>query len=145
MADAVVFAGFRPDARDLYALFDLFVLNSSDEPYGLAILEAAEAGVAVVATATEGAKAIAEQLPIQLIPIGSPEALAAAIRRGATRAVSPRAIAGHGIAERLSELRAFYDRVLAIRGRHKSRSVVRGESRCPVAPEGGGHEPVQPP
>jgi glycosyltransferase involved in cell wall biosynthesis len=155
---SVVFTGFRPDARDFYALFDLFVLNSSDEPFGLAILEAAEAGVAVVATATQGARAIAEHLPIQLVPIGSPEALEAALRTGEARTTPPPAITGFGIAERLCELQAFYDRVIARSSRSKSRSRALGKSRSmgrsvaasAVAPakaarEAADHAPVPPP
>ena len=133
---AVRFTGFRPDARDLYALFDLFVLNSSDEPYGLAILEAAEAGVAVVATATQGAKAIAEQLPIHLVPIGVPEALEAALRPGGVDTVAPPTFAGHGIDERMGQLQAFYEHVLARAGKVRSQARVtrQGVDHAPGPP-----------
>ncbi len=76
----VIFTGFRADALDFYWLFDLFVLNSLDEPYALAILEAAAAGVPVITTATPGSCAIAERLPIRLIPIGSTADLVQALR-----------------------------------------------------------------
>ncbi len=133
VAGAVVFTGFRPDARDLYALFDLFVLNSSDEPYGLAILEAAEAGVPVIATATEGASAIAEHLPIQLVPVGSPEALAAALSAGRAPAASASAVAGYGIDARLRQLLACYDRVVAP-SRATARSQPKAADRAAVPP-----------
>jgi glycosyltransferase involved in cell wall biosynthesis len=78
----VLIAGFRRDVRDLYPAFDLFVLNSSDEPFGLVILEALDAGLPVIATATDGARAIAEQAAIRLVPVGDQAALIAALRAG---------------------------------------------------------------
>jgi glycosyltransferase involved in cell wall biosynthesis len=78
----VVIAGFRRDVRDLYPAFDLFVLNSSDEPFGLVLLEALDAGIPVIATATDGAHAVASQARLHLVPIGDQEALVAALRDG---------------------------------------------------------------
>lgn len=78
----VVVAGFRRDVRDLYPAFDLFVLNSSDEPFGLVLLEALDARIPVIATATDGARAIAEQARLHLVPIGDRAALVAALRAG---------------------------------------------------------------
>ena len=78
----VVVAGFRRDVRDLYPAFDLFVLNSSDEPFGLVLLGALDAGVPVIATATDGARAVAEQAALHLVPIGDRAALVAALRAG---------------------------------------------------------------
>jgi glycosyltransferase involved in cell wall biosynthesis len=78
----VVIAGFRADARDLYPAFDLFVLNSNVEPFGLVILEALDAGLPVVATATDGARAIRDGAPLHLVPIGDRAALIAALRAG---------------------------------------------------------------
>jgi len=78
----VVVAGFRRDVRDLYPAFDLFVLNSSSEPFGLVLLEALDAGVPIIATATDGARAVAEQALLHLVPIGDQAALIAALREG---------------------------------------------------------------
>jgi glycosyltransferase involved in cell wall biosynthesis len=78
----VVLAGFRRDVRDLYAAFDLFVLNSSEEPFGLVLLEAVDAGVPVISTATDGARAIAEQTLLHLVPVGDQGAMVAALRAG---------------------------------------------------------------
>jgi glycosyltransferase involved in cell wall biosynthesis len=135
-AGNVLFTGFRDDARDLYALFNLFVLNSDDEPYGLAILEAADAGVPIVATATQGASAIAEHLPIHLVSIGSPDALEAALRLGVARGIPSPSVTGFGIDERLGELQTVYDRLVAF-GRKRqtmARASYDGTARGHVPP-----------
>jgi glycosyltransferase involved in cell wall biosynthesis len=85
----VILAGFRRDVRDLYHAFDLFVLNSTVEQFVLAVLEALEAGLPVVATATDGAREIAARSPIRLIPIGDPAALADALRQARAGLVAP--------------------------------------------------------
>jgi glycosyltransferase involved in cell wall biosynthesis len=81
LGDRVTFAGFRHDVRDLYYLFDVFVLNSLDEPFGLVVLEAAASGLPVIATATPGPLAMAETLPLELLRPGDPDLLAAALAR----------------------------------------------------------------
>jgi len=118
LGDRVVFAGFRPDIRDLYSLFDLFVLNSLDEPYGLAILEAAAAGVKVIATRTMGAAAIAEKLPVSLIQVDSETALVSALRDAWSQRGRPASntIAGFAIEDRLPDLLAAYARIGAHAG-----------------------------
>lgn len=118
IADRVIFTGFRPDVRQLYRLFDLFVLNSLDEPYGLAILEAAASAVPVIASDTTGARAIAESLPIRLVPAGSQQALAAAMRDAFHRPASSRGAlpAEFTIEARLAAIINAYRRVIASRG-----------------------------
>jgi glycosyltransferase involved in cell wall biosynthesis len=114
IGDRIVFTGFRSDVRDLYALFDVFVLNSADEPYGLVILEAASAGVPVIATATFGPSVIAETLPLTLVPVGAEAELISAlhnawINRG--RRVSGE-ITGFAMDDRLPDLLAAYARCI---------------------------------
>lgn len=45
----VIFAGWRKDARQLLAAYDIFAHPSLEEPFGLAVLEASAAGLPVVA------------------------------------------------------------------------------------------------
>jgi len=54
LRDSVLFAGMREDAADLVAAFDIFVLPSLYEGFGVALLEAMAAGTAIVASRTGG-------------------------------------------------------------------------------------------
>lgn len=113
LEERIVFTGFRADARELYPLFDLFVLNSSDDPYPLAILEAAAAGVPVIATSTIGAVAMSDHLPIRLVPVGSHAALAQAMGEAWSQRLMPPKpdLGGHSIERRMPEILAAYRQV----------------------------------
>jgi glycosyltransferase involved in cell wall biosynthesis len=87
--ERIRFAGFRPDVRELYAAFDVFVLNSLAEQFVLVVLEALEAGLPVIATATEGVREIAARAPVHLIPIGDSDALVAALRQARAGRIAP--------------------------------------------------------
>ena len=73
--------GFRGDVKNCYQAFDLFVSPSRSEPLGRVVLEALDAGVPVVAAATEGPKEILQRYSGELFPIGDVAALAALLRR----------------------------------------------------------------
>ena len=65
IAGQVCFLGQVPQARRLFAAFDLFVLSSDHEPFGMVLLEAMAADVPVMATDCGGAPEVvgrAEQL-----------------------------------------------------------------------------------
>lgn len=73
----VEIAEWSRDIRSTLAGFDLFVSASRSESFGFVIAEAMLSGIPVIATATEGAKEIISHPSVgQLVPIGSPEALA---------------------------------------------------------------------
>ncbi len=128
----VVFTGFQADARGLYPLFDLFVLNSSDEPYGLAILEAAAAGVPAIATSTVGATVIAEHLPLRLVPVGSQPALVQAMREAWSQRQPPAMpdLNQFSIERRVAEILAAY-RQVAPQGASRSRAAPSQEGNRP--------------
>ncbi len=78
---SVRFLGARPDARALLPAFDLAVIPSIErEGFGLAALEAMDAGIPVVASAVGGLPEIVESgVTGLLVPPSDPEALAGAI------------------------------------------------------------------
>ncbi|HEV7843726.1 MAG TPA: glycosyltransferase family 4 protein [Pyrinomonadaceae bacterium] len=73
--------GWLDDVAPLLCALDVFVSASRTESFGLAIVEAMACGVAVVATATEGARSIIEDnVTGRLVSIGDVEALAASVK-----------------------------------------------------------------
>ncbi|MBN8797851.1 MAG: glycosyltransferase, partial [Stenotrophomonas nitritireducens] len=77
--------GYRNDAARLMAGFDVFALPSHKEAAGTVFLEAAEAGVPIVATRVGGIpEMLVEQVNALLVELGDQAALTAALRTLAT-------------------------------------------------------------
>lgn len=77
----VRFAGDRDDIRTFLMAADIYCQPNRDpEPFGLAFVEALDAGLPVVATAAGGALEIVTDECGRLIPTGDTEALSAALR-----------------------------------------------------------------
>jgi glycosyltransferase involved in cell wall biosynthesis len=110
----VILADFRPDVRDLYPAFDLFVLNSTVEQLPLALLEALDAGVPAIATATDGAREIAAHLPLRLVPIGDTAALVQALQEGRAGRLpaSPEGAGPYRLDAMLPRIVAAYEQVI---------------------------------
>lgn len=104
--EAVVFAGFRPDAPRLLPAFDVLAVPSRREGAPLVTLEAMAAGVPVVASAIRGIdEQITDGVEGLLVPPDDPPALAAAL----ARVLDDRALAARlGEAGR-RRVRAAYD------------------------------------
>jgi glycosyltransferase involved in cell wall biosynthesis len=82
LADIVRFHGIEPDARRLYGALDIVVQASDSEGLPNAVLEAAAAGRAVVATAAGGTPEIVTDGVTGLsVPVGDADRLAAAFDR----------------------------------------------------------------
>src|SRR6202162_567545 len=79
-APRVTLAGFHQDVKEYYQAFDLFVCPSRREPLGRVVLEALDAGVAVLATVTDGPSELLERHGGDLVPIGDVGALATRLR-----------------------------------------------------------------
>lgn len=75
IADRVRFLGQVPDVRRFFSAFDLFVLSSDHEPFGMVLLEAMVAGVPVMATDCGGAPEVVAD-PARLFPLRDAAALA---------------------------------------------------------------------
>ncbi len=82
VADRVVLAGLRTDAREVIGAADAVVLCSHAEGLPLVALEALAAGTPLVATAVRGLRElITDGRDGLLVPPDDPDALAAALRR----------------------------------------------------------------
>lgn len=79
---AVHFHGFDPDVWKWFAACDVAVMPSAgDEPFGDTAVEAVQAGRPVIASRTPGlAEAVGGYACVQLVPVGDPAAMAAALR-----------------------------------------------------------------
>jgi glycosyltransferase involved in cell wall biosynthesis len=135
LVQVVTLAGFRDDLPRLMPGFDLLVHPAEREGLGLALLEAAAAGVPAVACAAGGMPEVVEHgVTGVLVPVGDSTALRAAIRR---LLASPDERARLGAAARLRAERRFgvgglvtahlslYGRVLGERAPHLARPVSR--------------------
>jgi glycosyltransferase involved in cell wall biosynthesis len=82
LADAVVFAGFRTDARRLAAAFDVFTLSSTYEGLPIALIEAMALGRPAVVTRVGGTpEVVTDGADGLLVPPRDPAALASALLR----------------------------------------------------------------
>ena len=116
VADRVVFAGIRSDARALMGAADAVALTSRSEGLPLAALEALAAGTPLVATAVRGVRELLhDEEDCLLVPDDDAEALALALRRVLEdrELVARLTERGRELAARHSE-RAMIDRFLEL-------------------------------
>lgn len=81
VAQRIHFLGARPDAASFLAAFDVLALSSRTEGTPMVLLEAAEEGVPVVATAVGGVPDLLGPDGGVMVPADDPRALAAALDR----------------------------------------------------------------
>lgn len=123
-ADRIAFIGHVETPSQVLVQTDIFVLASAAEPFGLGILEAREAGCAVVGTRVGG---IAEQLDHDrhgtTVPPGRPDLLGDALLRLMTdpaaiaeaRRSARQGLAYYRIDRMASEYLAVYDAAIRVR------------------------------
>jgi glycosyltransferase involved in cell wall biosynthesis len=139
IADAVTFAGFRTDATDLAAAFDVAVLASDREGVPLSLLEYMALGRAIVATAVGGIPTVARDGEhAVLVPPGDAEALAGAVARligdPAARvrlgaAAKARQEADYSFSATMRRIEALYDELISERSA-RSAAERTGGRRC---------------
>jgi glycosyltransferase involved in cell wall biosynthesis len=124
LGQAVVFAGYRSDARDLLGAFDLSVLLTYSEGFSNVVLESMAWGVPLVATDIAANREAAGEAAV-LVPVRDVDATAAAISRllddpAAARALGARARARavtFSLEAQGDKTMALYERLLARKGR----------------------------
>lgn len=80
LGDGFRFLGYRPDAVELTAAADLFVLSSHHEGLPVAVMEALAVGTPVISTDAGGVTAaVRDDVEGRIVAVASPERLAAAI------------------------------------------------------------------
>jgi glycosyltransferase involved in cell wall biosynthesis len=80
VAERVIWHGFVPDAPAKLGAYDVFALSSRTEGSPMVLLEAAAAGVPIVAANVGGVPDLLMPDEARLVPPGNAKALAAAIR-----------------------------------------------------------------
>lgn len=127
LQDVVVLHGTEPDARAIYGAFDVAVLASKGEGLPNVVLEAAAAGLPIVATAAGGTvEIIADGVTGLLVPVGDEDALLAALwrlcddpteRRRLGEAARLDVTTRFGVDRMVAEFAALYREFAAGRGR----------------------------
>ena len=80
--DRIHFEGFQPEPSRYLEATDIFVLASKQEPFGLVLAEAREAGCAIIASRVDGIPEALDQGQAGiLVPPADPNAIAATLHR----------------------------------------------------------------
>lgn len=113
--DKVLLAGFSTTPQHWLYSFDVFVSSARYEPFGLVFLEAMQAGLPVLATASQGAQYLQPLFGRDLVPVDDVAALANAMLTLAT--AKPEKITypmqRFDIQARVQDVVDFYQRELA--------------------------------
>jgi glycosyltransferase involved in cell wall biosynthesis len=111
----VLMPGFSADPAACFAAFDLFVSAARSEPFGLVFLEAMQARLPIVATASEGARYLGPRHGWTLVPVDDADALRDALRDQLQRGVQARdyAMEAYSLAHGVAQVEAFYREGLA--------------------------------
>jgi L-malate glycosyltransferase len=129
LGDIVRLHGREPDARRLYGAFDIYSHASESEGGPNAVIEAAAAGLPVVATSAGGTgEAVIDGEGGLLVPVGDERALGATLlrmladetmRRAFGAAARERAIRLFSVEQYVTETAALYEELAAARGVHR--------------------------
>jgi glycosyltransferase involved in cell wall biosynthesis len=78
---SVVMPGYTSVPQDWLSAMDLFVSAARSEPFGLVFLEAMQAGLPILATASQGAQHLGDHFTYPLLPVGDIPAMTKAFRQ----------------------------------------------------------------
>lgn len=125
MNDAVRFVGYRADVEVVLAAADLAVLSSANEGTPVALIEAAAAGLPLVATDVGGVREVLAEGTGELVSAGDTAALGAAIaglagdadrRHACGQAARRHVLARYAAARLVADMDALYCELLRSRG-----------------------------
>lgn len=111
--------GFRPNAKDYYQAFDLFVCPSRREPLPYVLLEALDAGVPIVASSASGNAELLEVYKGDLFPVEDVAALAQLLRKQHARRLprAPQDLSPYFLETIVQKTEDAYDVLLSSRDR----------------------------
>lgn len=81
LGDRVVFTGFLADPDSFFADIDVFVFPSTNEPFGIALLEAMASQRPVIASSSDSAGEILDESCAILVEPGKPDSLVLALEK----------------------------------------------------------------
>lgn len=112
----VIMPGYSAQPKVWMRAFDIFVSSAELEPFGLVFLEAMQAGTPIVATATEGARHLANTTEFTLTPLDDLATLKVAIKRQVE--LAPRrveySLEKYGVAQKSQQVLAFYQQLKSL-------------------------------
>ncbi len=115
-ADKITLMGYEKEIRPWYKAFDIFVLPSRSESFGLVLLEAMDAGCLIVSTRTDGANDLLGQNDsVFMAEIASPASLANALTKAAMSAftrIEYTELSSHTLTQANKDVLNFYQRFL---------------------------------
>jgi glycosyltransferase involved in cell wall biosynthesis len=143
VADDVIFTGYQPDGTAMLSALDLFVVSSTQETFGLSVLEALANGMPALYTACPALDGIETERARQV------EGTVAAMRAeisvevaagSRTRETVPAVRERYDIASVAGRVDDLYERLLAQRARRPEQTPTPTPTRTPVASAAEGEE-----
>ncbi|MDG1286743.1 MAG: glycosyltransferase [Rickettsiales bacterium] len=109
--------GYEENIRPWYAIFDVFVLPSRKESFGLVLLEAMDAGCRIIATRTDGAvDLLGDNKEVFMVDVDALQQLASALVTAANmprQSIEYSELEAHRLPQASAAIMEFYERLRA--------------------------------